>query len=314
MADQETNTLWNSPIATTTIASSPPAPGDLSPLTPDFDYEAANFSPWAAESTTPFSRFSFYPAACLEESAASIPVAGTPNWPAASIDTSLPSNMSYVGVQPCLREEAVSPTFSWSQPSSPSSPSDLPMMELKTSPAGASKPASSTRTRRASKLRTAPRNPRKSTAAKAAPKSPTDVAVAASSDDRGSSAELRARRSHNVVEKQYRNRLNAQFERLLCALPPNQRPGRMLQNGTPAGGDQGRCRKRSSSDEGDGELAEEKRLSKAEVLDLATRRIKELEVERRRLLWERKGLLQDLDVMNGAVADAYGNGRGLQVQ
>ncbi|PVH82611.1 hypothetical protein DL98DRAFT_130244 [Cadophora sp. DSE1049] len=70
-----------------------------------------------------------------------------------------------------------------------------------------------------------------------------------------------ARLNHNQVEKQYRNRLNGQFETLLLALPRE-----------------------------DGEGGEGKKRSKAEVLMLARKHIRDLERDRRRLedgAWEK---------------------------
>lgn len=69
------------------------------------------------------------------------------------------------------------------------------------------------------------------------------------------------RTNHNHVEKQYRNRLNGQFESLLQMLPRDE-------NG----------------------LANEKRVSKAEVLILAKKYIEELEREKRELEEENSGL------------------------
>jgi hypothetical protein len=69
------------------------------------------------------------------------------------------------------------------------------------------------------------------------------------------------RTNHNHVEKQYRNRLNGQFESLLQMLPREE-------NG----------------------LANEKRVSKAEVLILAKKHIEELEREKRELEEENVGL------------------------
>ncbi|CAI4211931.1 unnamed protein product [Parascedosporium putredinis] len=71
--------------------------------------------------------------------------------------------------------------------------------------------------------------------------------------------EVKARAAHNQVEQQYRKRLNAQFERLLAG---------------------GGCR-----------MGMEKRISKAEVLDLARRRIKLLERERASLERQKDELL-----------------------
>jgi hypothetical protein len=76
------------------------------------------------------------------------------------------------------------------------------------------------------------------------------------------------RMNHNQVEKQYRNRLNSQFESLLSALPAED----VLRRG----------------EEGDG--VEPKRVSKAEVLVLAEKYIKELEKERMELKGENETL------------------------
>ncbi|KAL5316886.1 hypothetical protein ACEPPN_015938 [Leptodophora sp. 'Broadleaf-Isolate-01'] len=73
------------------------------------------------------------------------------------------------------------------------------------------------------------------------------------------------RLNHNQVEKQYRNRLNGQFETLLLALP------------------------REAGD-GDGDGGEEKKVSKAEVLVLAMKHIRDLERDRRRLEEENEKL------------------------
>ncbi|KAK3323854.1 hypothetical protein B0T19DRAFT_215086 [Cercophora scortea] len=106
--------------------------------------------------------------------------------------------------------------------------------------------------------------------------------------------ERRARHNHNVVEKQYRNRLNVQFERLLAALP--------------TAADQ-----RADADalyDMDGRAPEscavvdEKRLSKAEVLDMATRRIKALEKERRHLQQERAELLQNVELITNSIGQS----------
>jgi hypothetical protein len=97
--------------------------------------------------------------------------------------------------------------------------------------------------------------------------------------------ERKARRSHNIVEKKYRYRLNAQFERLLAALPADDRVG-----------DTG-LRKRGS-DSGDDGAMDDRRLSKAEVLDLATRRIKMLERETMLLQKDRDMLMQTVDTMS----------------
>ncbi len=108
----------------------------------------------------------------------------------------------------------------------------------------------------------------------------SDAGRAASPPAPPPSPEHRARHNHNQVEKQYRNRLNAQFERLLGALPADMRHD--------AGG---------GSDGDVASPADDRRMSKAEVLDLATRHIRSLEGERTALQVERNGLIEDIDNM-----------------
>ncbi|OBR13923.1 Helix-loop-helix DNA-binding domain-containing protein [Colletotrichum higginsianum IMI 349063] len=99
--------------------------------------------------------------------------------------------------------------------------------------------------------------------------------------------ERRTRASHNLVEKQYRNRLNAQFEGLLNALPEQAR-------GPGDAGDGG---------ESDPQQADqERRVSKAEVLDMARRHIKSLEREREVLHRERGELLRSLETLEREAA------------
>lgn len=133
-------------------------------------------------------------------------------------------------------------------------------------------------------------------------------------DDSLTPEERRARRNHNLVEKQYRNRLNAQFERLLAILPADQRTGydahhikgSIKESSNVSLGDKG------TGDGKEGEtIPEEKRMSKAEVLDLATRRIKTLEQETRRLHRERQELMQSVEMMGNAVAARAGRGFGV---
>ena len=76
--------------------------------------------------------------------------------------------------------------------------------------------------------------------------------------------EVKARAAHNQVEQQYRKRLNAQFERLLSVLPQQDNDDEALDD---------------ENGEGGGRMGMDKRISKAEVLDLARRRIKVLEKE-----------------------------------
>ncbi|KAM7193296.1 allergen Fus c 3 [Naviculisporaceae sp. PSN 640] len=103
--------------------------------------------------------------------------------------------------------------------------------------------------------------------------------------------ERKTRNSHNLVEKQYRNRLNAHFENLLNALPDSIRsPGG-------SGGD-------SDGIEGGGGAASvdlgERRLSKAEVLDMSRRYIQSLEKERDKLEREREELQGDMARLRSA--------------
>lgn len=100
--------------------------------------------------------------------------------------------------------------------------------------------------------------------------------------------ERKNRNSHNVVEKQYRNRLNAQFESLLDTLPAA-------------------VRRMSGDDEGaTGEPARskgEKRVSKGEVLDMGRRHIQALEEERENLTIERNKLRDSLNQLREAFAE-----------
>ena len=144
-------------------------------------------------------------------------------------------------------------------------------------------------------LRTAARKPRK-------PPSPTTITTTATTANRPPPAlntseeddltpeERRARRNHNIVEKQYRNRLNAQFERLLAVLPVD----RCSSGSGVGGGPVGQGVVMPVGGGGDGE---EKRMSKAEVLELATVRIRTLEAERGRLKRERRELVRGLEVL-----------------
>ncbi|KAL0931637.1 helix-loop-helix DNA-binding domain-containing protein [Colletotrichum truncatum] len=116
--------------------------------------------------------------------------------------------------------------------------------------------------------------------------------------------ERRTRASHNLVEKQYRNRLNAQFEGLLNALPEQVRGP--ASTGADGGGDGGGG---GGGYESDPQPADqERRVSKAEVLDMARRHIKSLERERDELQRERGDLLRNLEIMEREMA-ASGSGR-----
>ncbi|KAI9148093.1 Allergen Fus [Paramyrothecium foliicola] len=86
-------------------------------------------------------------------------------------------------------------------------------------------------------------------------------------------SEVKARAAHNQVEQQYRQRLNAHFERLLAVLPVGDRDS---DDGETCGG---------------GIEPDRRKVSKAEVLDLARRRIEVLEWEVRRLEKEKREML-----------------------
>ncbi|KAM0555826.1 hypothetical protein ACHAPJ_006223 [Fusarium lateritium] len=106
--------------------------------------------------------------------------------------------------------------------------------------------------RNPTQLRTASRAPKKRGAAAAQPRHPSET-----------TEEVKARAAHNQVEQQYRKRLNTHFERLLAVLPA---PGT------------------------EGGIANDRRVSKAEVLDLARERIRALEKQTARLERERREL------------------------
>ncbi len=92
--------------------------------------------------------------------------------------------------------------------------------------------------------------------------------------------ERRSRECHNQVEKQYRNRLNTQFEHLLDALPENMRKGEGVND-------------RDHGFEGLGSA--ERKVSRAEVLDMARRHIKLLERECALLEGERDELRDSVE-------------------
>ena len=104
--------------------------------------------------------------------------------------------------------------------------------------------------------------------------------------------ERKSRNSHNIVEKQYRNRLNARFESLLNALPDTIR-------GEGGSGEEGETQ---NFDIG------EKRVSKAEVLDMARRHIQSLERDRDALEKERDELLEDMEQLRGTFTEGLQRG------
>jgi hypothetical protein len=90
------------------------------------------------------------------------------------------------------------------------------------------------------------------------------------------------RTSHNVVEKQYRNRLNGQFSTLLGSLPSDVVSAEVGGVG-----------------KGDSDGAE-KKVSKAEVLVLAKQHIETLEKSKRKLEEDKRALLVDVQRLKGA--------------
>ncbi|KAM5344584.1 hypothetical protein ACJ41O_013119 [Fusarium nematophilum] len=99
--------------------------------------------------------------------------------------------------------------------------------------------------------------------------------------------ERRTRASHNLIEKQYRNRLNAQFESLLSALPEQ------LLSGNNGSGD---------TDESEGNDAD-RRVSKGDVLEMARKHIQFLEQERAELERENLELHGNHRRLKGSTSD-----------
>ncbi|KAK4179754.1 hypothetical protein QBC36DRAFT_179324 [Triangularia setosa] len=115
--------------------------------------------------------------------------------------------------------------------------------------------------------------------------------------------ERKSRNSHNLVEKQYRNRLNMQFELLMNTLPESMRSPTTTASG--ADSDVGQGGQGARLDLG------ERRLSKAQVLDMSTRYIRSLEKEREKLEKEREELLLGMAKMREAYdKDGSGSGSG----
>lgn len=94
----------------------------------------------------------------------------------------------------------------------------------------------------------------------------------------------KGRKNHNRIEKQYRNRLNGQFETLLSALPLEQDA-----NGAKATNDQ-----------------QERRVSKAEVLIMAKEHIKALEDRKATLENQRTSLVRNIKDLKGAWVEMGG--------
>lgn len=116
--------------------------------------------------------------------------------------------------------------------------------------------------------------------------------------------ERRTRASHNLVEKQYRSRLNAQFEGLLGVLPdPDLGQAEYIKTeagvGTPAPPAD------TEQDPGD------KKVSKAEVLERARAHIETLERQSEALARQREALLKSLVEAEGEMASSGGAGHEL---
>ncbi|KAK0646054.1 hypothetical protein B0T16DRAFT_152434 [Cercophora newfieldiana] len=91
--------------------------------------------------------------------------------------------------------------------------------------------------------------------------------------------ERKTRNAHNIIEKQYRNRLNARFEGLLGVLPNSVRS--------------------SGTGNGDGEV----RLTKGDVLDMSVTYIKDLENHHDELEKEREELNSSIDRLHAMLAN-----------
>ncbi|KAL6364880.1 hypothetical protein LRP88_00853 [Fusarium phalaenopsidis] len=113
--------------------------------------------------------------------------------------------------------------------------------------------------------------------------------------------ERRTRASHNLVEKQYRNRLNAQFESLLNALPEQARSGG---NGNGNGN--------GDDNESDAANDADRRVSKGEVLEMARKHIQALEQERNQLERENLELQGSLRRLKGSASEGTASSSGQQ--
>ncbi|KKF92362.1 Allergen Fus c 3 [Ceratocystis platani] len=132
--------------------------------------------------------------------------------------------------------------------------------------------------RNAAQLRTASRAPKKQ-------KTPTRR-------DSESFEESRAREAHNQVEQQYRHRLNSHFERLLATIPMSEYHGETDMMADEEGGSPGR---RAAARAGI-----EKRISKAEVLEMGRTWIEKLTKECAELRSEVEELRAENKKLKGA--------------
>lgn len=149
----------------------------------------------------------------------------------------------------------------------PSSPLEMQRGSGKSIPSGRTSSRSSRLSKRSKSQSKAGERETKSASQQRLRSTSTAVAVnsrpttSSTSSYNSNSPPKHARLSHNQVEKQYRNRLNDQFETLLSTLPRE-----------------------------DGKGSEEKKVSKAEVLMLARKYIRELERDSKRLKKENERL------------------------
>lgn len=138
------------------------------------------------------------------------------------------------------------------------------------------------------KLRRASRKPKATTVSefyristsRALPRSPTSGNGEDGNRPDDDERVVQARKAHNYVEKQYRNRLNASFEQLLANISDT---STHAQQGSESECSNGQPSKPNAT-------SEQRPLSKAEVINLAITRIKELEEEQLRLEEERDSL------------------------
>ncbi|OIW34013.1 hypothetical protein CONLIGDRAFT_205155 [Coniochaeta ligniaria NRRL 30616] len=162
---------------------------------------------------------------------------------------------------------------------------------LSASTTSTSLPTSKTPKRSPSSTTTASPGPKPTLrSASRAPKNSTAHKRGGSSE---SASSRRSRASHNSVERQYRDRLNAHFESLLDALPA---PSAADDQDAP--GAAGERRRR--------------RVSKGEVLDMGRRRIRDLEERRASLRGERDGLRGELERLGEVCKEEDGKGKGVE--
>lgn len=144
-------------------------------------------------------------------------------------------------------------------------------------------------------LRTASRKPKQPDGSPADNEAPDD--------DDLTTEERRARQSHNQVEKQYRNRLNQQFESLLAVLPTDRRRNSLGSDGRAKGKNEEGINPRVKGGAASiGTEDDDRRLSKAEVLDMARQRIETLEQDCLNLQNERTELMNNMSQVRHAVA------------